>query len=297
VLRSIDKLDRIGLDGVRDLLGKGREDESGDYAIGVGLDEGQIEQVLAFVAAGTGSRADVLERLRELVGDEPEGVEGVEELATIDRLLTSMGLDSDRVAIDPTVVRGLDYYTGPVFEAVLTFETEDDGERRSFGSVAGGGRYDDLVKRFTGQEVPACGASIGVDRLLVALRALGRIESGGAEGPVVVTVMDRDRLADYQSMVADLRRADIAAELYLGSKSIGAQLKYADRRHSPLAVIAGSDEFGAGTVVVKNLLYGKEVSLEISDRDEWLNAADVQHTVARSELVGSVRDLLDQRRR
>jgi histidyl-tRNA synthetase len=297
VLRSIDKLDRIGLEGVRDLLGKGRRDESGDYTVGVGLDDGQIERILAFVSAGGGPRDEVLDRLRLLVGDQQEGRAGLDELETIDRLLSSMGLGSDRVAIDPTVVRGLDYYTGPVFEAVLTFETEADGERRSFGSVAGGGRYDDLVKRFTGQEVPACGASIGVDRLLAALRALGQIGSAGADGPVVVTVMDADRLADYQAMVSDLRRAEITAELYLGSKAIGAQLKYADRRRSPLAVIAGSEEFGAGTVVVKNLLYGKEVSREIADRADWLNAADVQHTVARGELVSAVSELLRQQRR
>jgi histidyl-tRNA synthetase len=292
VLRSIDKLDRVGLGGVSDLLGKGREDESGDFTPGVGLDDEQIEQVLGFVSAGVGPRGDVLEQLRALVGDEPEGQAGIAELETIDQLLTSMGIGADRVAFDPTVVRGLDYYTGPVFEAVLTFETGD--EQRSFGSVAGGGRYDDLVKRFTGQEVPACGASIGVDRLLAALRELDRVESAGASGPVVVTVMDKDRLADYQAMVADLRRAGIAAELYLGSKSIGAQLKYADRRSSPLAVIAGSDEFDQGTVTVKKLLYGKEVSLSISDRADWLNAADVQHTVPRTDLVMAVSDLLRQ---
>jgi histidyl-tRNA synthetase len=292
VLRSIDKLDRVGLDGVRLLLGEGRRDDSGDFTPGVGLGPDQIEQVLGFVDAGGGSRPDVISRLTELVGDRPEGEEGITGLETIDRLLEAAGIGADRVVIDPTVVRGLDYYTGPVFEAVLTFETDADGEKRSFGSVAGGGRYDDLVKRFTGQETPACGASIGVDRLLAALRALGRIDNGAATGPVVVTVMDREHLPDYQAMVADLRRADIPAELYLGNKNLGVQLKYADRRGAPLAVIAGSDEFGAGTVVVKNLLHGKEVSRGITDREEWLNAEDVQHTVPRSDLVRSVTDLL-----
>ncbi|MGF1597217.1 MAG: histidine--tRNA ligase [Acidimicrobiales bacterium] len=291
VLRSIDKLDRVGIDGVRLLLGPGRTDESGDVTPGVGLDDAQIERVIGFVSAGGGTRAEVLDRLRTLVGDEPEGLEGIDELATIDGLLTAMGLDADRVEIDPTVVRGLDYYTGPVFEAVLKIGGDD---QPTFGSVAGGGRYDDLVERFTGQEVAACGASIGVDRLLTALRALGKLDPGATGGPIVVTVMDRERLNDYQAMVAELRRADVAAELFLGNKNLGHQLRYADRRRSPVAVIAGSDEFGAGTVVLKDLLYGKEVSQGIEDRDEWLNAADVQHTVPRHDLVAAVRRLLDR---
>ena len=151
-----------------------------------------------------------------------------------------MDLEADRVEIDPTVVRGLDYYTGPVFEAVLTFEADVDGERRSFGSVAGGGRYDDLVKRFTGQEVAACGASIGVDRLLTALRSLGQLDETGTRGPVVVTVMDKGRLADYQAMVSELRRADIAAELFVGNKNIGTPAQV--RRPSRLT--AGRDRRG-----------------------------------------------------
>jgi histidyl-tRNA synthetase len=286
VLRTIDKYDRVGLDGVRLLLGPGRRDESGDFSPGVGLDDVQIEQVVGFVTAGGGTRDEVLERLRSLVGDQAEGQAGVEELAAIDRLLTAMGIDSDTAIIDPTVVRGLDYYTGPVFEAVLTTGT--------FGSVAGGGRYDDLVRRFTGQDVPACGASIGVDRLLAALRHQGKLSADGAPGPVVVTVMDRQELVRYQTMVSELRAAGLAAELYLGNKGIGDQLKYADRRRSPLAVIAGSNEFNDGTVVVKNLLYGKEVSRGITDRQEWLDAADVQHTIPRQRLVAAVFDLLTQ---
>ncbi len=294
VLRSVDKLDRVGLDGVRELLGKGRMDDSGDFTDGVGLADDQIDRIVGFVAAGDGaaSRTEVLARLSDLVGDDVEGREGVDELTRIDELLTASGLDGDRVEIDPTVVRGLDYYTGPVFEAVLTIDDGTDGAP-SFGSVAGGGRYDDLVKRFTGQEVPACGASIGVDRLLAALRALGRLDADRAPGPVIVTVMDTDRLADYQAMATELRRAGIAAELFMGKKNLGNQLKYADRRGSAVAVIAGSDEFDADTVVIKNLRYGKEVSQGIEDRDEWLEAADVQTTVPRAELITAVSTILD----
>jgi len=286
VLRSMDKYDRVGLDGVRLLLGPGRKDESGDFTAGVGLGDAQIDLVVGFVTAGAGaaSRGEVLDRLRSLVGEAPEGKDGVDELDTVDRLLTAMGIGSEVVTIDPTVVRGLDYYTGPVFEAVLT--------QGSFGSVAAGGRYDDLVRRFTGQDVPACGASIGVDRLLAALRHQGKLAGSVAAGPVVVTVMDRQELVRYQAMVAELRAAGVAAELYLGNKGIGDQLKYADRRRSPLAVIAGSNEFDAGTVVVKNLLYGKEVSQGISDRAEWLAAADVQQTIPIGDLVSYVQRLL-----
>lgn len=286
VLRSVDKYDRVGIDGVRLLLGPGRKDDSGDFTAGVGLNDAQIDLVVGFVTAGAGatSRGEVLDRLRSLVGEAPEGKAGVDELDTVDQLLTAMGIGSDVVAIDPTVVRGLDYYTGPVFEAVLT--------QGSFGSVAGGGRYDDLVRRFTGQDVPACGASIGVDRLLAALRNQGKLAGSSAAGPVVVTVMDRQELPRYQAMVASLRAAGVAAELYLGNKGIGDQLKYADRRRSPLAVIAGSNEFGEGTVVVKNLLYGKEVSQGITDRAEWLAAADVQRTIPAAELVPYITGLL-----
>lgn len=294
VLRAVDKLDRLGVNGVRDLLGAGREDRSGDFTRGAGLDDGQVEVVLAFVQAGQGSRGDVLGRLADLVGDDPVGREGVDELAEIGELLDAMALGADQVAFDPSVVRGLAYYTGPVFEAELTFETLDEkGRKRAFGSVAGGGRYDDLVERFTGEAVPACGASLGVDRLLAALAAID-LGQGSSQGPVVVTVMDREHLNDYQAMVTELRSAGIAAELYLGERSFKAQLKYADRRRSVAAVIAGSDEFAAGEVVVKDLGLGARLSKEITDRDQWRNAQPAQRSVARADLVATVKEIVEQ---
>ncbi|TMV49179.1 histidine--tRNA ligase, partial [Thioclava sp. BHET1] len=209
-------------------------------------------------------------RLRELAGASKTGLEGVQELETIAELLDAQGYGADRIDIDPSVVRGLGYYTGPVFEAELTFEILDEkGRKRSFGSVSGGGRYDDLVKRFTGQAVPATGVSIGVDRLLAALRAKGRIGQDSARGPVVVTVMDRDRMADYMAMVADLRTAGIRAELYLGNpKNFGNQLKYADKRNSPVAVIQGGDEAERGVVQIKDLILGARIAAEASV-EEW----------------------------
>ena len=189
------------------------------------------------------------------------------------------------------MVRGLGYYTGPVFEAELTFEILDEkGRKRQFGSVAGGGRYDDLVKRFTGQSVPATGVSIGVDRLLAALRAKGRT-SADTTGPVVVTVMDRDRMADYMAMVNDLRRAGIRAEVYLGNpKNFGNQLKYADKRAAPVAVIQGGNEAANGTVILKDLILGAKLAEEAT-LEEW-KARPAQVEVPRDQLVAAVREMI-----
>lgn len=292
VLRTIDKFDKVGEAGVRELLGKGRLDDSGAYIDGVGLSEAQAEPVIAFLTSKGSDNATTLINLRAAVGDSGTGVAGVDELEQIATLLAAQGYGPDRIVIDPSVVRGLGYYTGPVFEAELTFEILDEkGRKRQFGSVAGGGRYDDLVKRFTGQEVPATGISIGVDRLLAALHAKGRI-STVEQGPVVVTVMDRERMADYQAMVAELRGAGIRAEVYLGNpKNFGNQLKYADRRNSPVAVIAGGDEFAAGKVQIKDLILGAKIA-ENATLEEWKDRPS-QYEVPRAELVARVRAILD----
>lgn len=295
VLRAIDKLDRLGVDGVRALLGAGRKDESGDFTKGAGLGDAQADVVMGFMDAKRGTGAETVARLRELVGASVIGGEGVAELETIAELLAAQGYGPDRIEIDPSVVRGLGYYTGPVYEAELTFEIHDEkGRKRQFGSVAGGGRYDDLVKRFTGQAVPATGVSIGVDRLLAALRAK-KLERGEAEtvaaGPVVVTVMDRDRMADYMAMVGDLRRAGIRAEMYLGNpKNFGNQLKYADKRGSPIAVIQGGDEAAKGVVVLKDLILGAKIA-ENATLEEWKDRpAQVEVPVA--DLVAAVQKML-----
>ncbi len=213
----------------------------------------------------------------------------------ITALLDAQGYGPDRIVIDPSVVRGLGYYTGPVFEAELTFEiTDEKGRPRNFGSVAGGGRYDDLVKRFTGQEVPATGISIGVDRLLAALHAKGRMQQTEA-GPVVVTVMEKARMADYQAMVAELRQAGIRAEVYLGNpKNFGNQLKYADKRGSPVAVIAGGDEFDKGVVQIKDLILGAKIA-ESATLEEWKDRPS-QYEVPRDQMVAKVREILDAHR-
>ena len=292
VLRAIDKLDRLGVEGVRALLGEGRKDESGDFTKGAGLGADQAEIVMGFMAAKRDTGAETVARLRALVGASTLGIEGVDELETIAALLAAQGYGPDRIVIDPSVVRGLGYYTGPVFEAELTFEILDEkGRKRQFGSVAGGGRYDDLVKRFTGQSVPATGVSIGVDRLLAALRAKGRA-GGETAGPVVVTVMDRDRMADYMAMAAELRRAGIRAEVYLGNpKNFGNQLKYADKRASPVAVIQGSSEAEKGTVILKDLVLGARIAAGAS-LEEW-KQRPAQREIPRAGLVAAVRQMLD----
>jgi histidyl-tRNA synthetase len=291
VLRAIDKIDRLGDEGVRALLGAGRKDESGDFTKGAGLSAEQAEVVMGFVSAKRDTGAATVARLRELVGASVIGAEGVDELEQIADLLDRQGYGADRIVLDPGVVRGLGYYTGPVYEAELTFEIlNEKGRKRQYGSVAGGGRYDDLVKRFTGQSVPATGVSIGVDRLLAALRAKGRT-SGAAPGPVVVTVMDRDRMADYMAMVADLRNAGIRAEVYLGNpKNFGNQLKYADKRASPVAVIQGGNEADKGTVILKDLILGAQIAQNATLK-EWKDRP-AQVEVPRADLVAAVRKML-----
>ncbi|CUI00015.1 histidine--tRNA ligase [Leisingera aquaemixtae] len=292
VLRTIDKFDKVGEAGVRELLTKGRLDASGAFIDGVGLSDDQAAPVLAFLTSKAAEAAGTIANLRAAVGDSKIGQEGIAELEQIGELLAAGGYGKDRIEIDPSVVRGLGYYTGPVFEAELTFEILDEkGRKRQFGSVSGGGRYDGLVKRFTGQEVPAVGVSVGVDRLLAALHAKGRL-SAEATGPVVVTVMDRDRMADYQAMVAELRNAGIRAEVYLGNpKNFGNQLKYADKRNSPVAVIEGGDEKANGVVQIKDLILGAKIA-ESATLEEWKERPS-QFEVPRSELVAKVREILD----
>ena len=302
VLRAIDKLDRLGAGGVRALLGAGRTDESGDFTKGAGLDHGAIAMILAFAQPDVPRSGFVMENqsgetldlsLREIVQHSQIGSEGLDELDAIIELVKAQGYDETRIRVDTSVVRGLGYYTGPVYEAELTFEILDEkGRKRQFGSVAGGGRYDDLVKRFTGQSVPATGVSIGVDRLLAALAAKGRGTADTA-GPVVVTVMDRDRMADYMAMVGDLRKAGIRAEVYLGNpKQFGNQLKYADKRQSPIAIIQGGDEAAKGTVILKDLILGAKIA-QNATLEEWKDRpAQVEVPVA--DLVAAVQKMLAQ---
>jgi histidyl-tRNA synthetase len=311
VLRAIDKLDRLGNEGVKLLLGEGRKDESGDFTKGAGLNFGQIEslsqyinwQSIAYVQDEQGEtemRRDlfspnkgVVETLGSVFGQDKITSEGLAELSAISELVDSSGYQ-DRIRIDPSVVRGLEYYTGPVYEVELTLETKDEkGRPVRFGSVGGGGRYDGLVSRFRGEPVPATGFSIGVSRLQAALTMLGKLDTKPEFGPVVVTIFGGE-IAGYQKMVATLRSAGIRAELYLGNPkhSLGQQMKYADRRHSPCAIIQGSDERANGKVQIKDLIVGAGLT-DISDREEYLKKqAEAQIEVDEARLVDEVRKVL-----
>lgn len=279
VLRAIDKLDKFGPEGVRLLLGKGRLDESGDFTKGAELDEAGIAMVLNYIETGE-------------VADN----EGVAELAQIRALVAAAGYDDGRVKIDPSVVRGLEYYTGPVYEAELLFEVPNDkGEIVRFGSVAGGGRYDGLVSRFRGEAVPATGFSIGVSRLTAALKNLGKLENTQVIAPVVVLVMDKDTdsLARYQKMVATLRQAGIRAEMYLGGSGMKAQMKYADRRGAPCVIIQGGNERENNEVQIKDLALGAELSQQIENNTTWRESRPAQFTASEDQLIEAVRGVLE----
>jgi histidyl-tRNA synthetase len=318
-LRAFDKYDRLGIRGVQELLADGRRDESGDFTKGAGLSvlaNNFVTSSIVFVGAGYTPEklipVDVLKTAEEQPAkpfdfDEyrrdrrsklgkdrlPDLMEiGLGELYEMQKCVASSSYD-DRVKIDKAVVRGLEYYTGPVFEVELTFSTDGQDGSPRFGSVGGGGRYDGLVSRFRGEPVPATGFSIGVSRLAAALHYLGKLDSKPAPGPVVVTVFDRERIADYQRMVKLLRDAGIRAELYLGSSGFNAQMKYADRRNAPCVVIQGSDEKAKGEVTIKDLIVGAELAKLEKGREQYLQKqAEAQFAVAEDRLVEAVRKVL-----
>ncbi len=294
VLRAVDKLDKFSIAEVEKLLGPGRwdggEEGKGDFTKGAGLSATDAHAIAT--CFGDPGKADDA-AFRYLF--ESETVQKARaELTEISNLISASGYGPDRIRIDPSVVRGLEYYTGPVYEVELTLETKDEkGRPVRFGSVGGGGRYDGLVSRFRGEPVPATGFSIGVSRLQAALTMLGKLDTKAEFGPVVVTVFDRDRIADYQKMVAELRNADIRAELYLGNpKNMGNQLKYADRRNSPCVIIQGSDEKANDKIQIKDLILGAGLT-EIKDREEYLKKqTEAQYEVDQSRLVEAVREVL-----
>jgi histidyl-tRNA synthetase len=307
VLRAIDKLDKFPADEVRKLLGSGRwdggEDAKGDFTKGAELSAADADVVLA-VTQKRDDWKDAVAAADKYLANSETGKAGVSELDEIAKLVTASGYGDDRIRIDPSVVRGLEYYTGPVYEVELTLETKDEkGRPVRFGSVGGGGRYDGLVSRFRGEPVPATGFSIGVSRLQAALTMLGKIDTTPEFGPVVVTVFDRDRVADYQKMVAQLRNAlvdpakpdgpRIRAELYLGNpKNMGNQLKYADRRNSPCVIIQGSDEKARGEVQIKDLIEGARAAAAIASNQEWRETRPAQFSCAETDIVAKVREVL-----
>ncbi|MEW6767332.1 MAG: histidine--tRNA ligase [Pseudomonadota bacterium] len=325
VLRAIDKLDRLGVEGVKQLLGEGRKDESGDFTKGAGLNSRAIDSLLTMFEIGdmasdalaahpalqideikqkysSNSAEDakaegIFRGIYELIQKSALGLEGLSELRSIWSFVQSSAYGDGRIRIDPSVVRGLEYYTGPVYEVELLLDTKDEkGRPVRFGSVGGGGRYDGLVSRFRGEPVPATGFSIGVSRLQAALTMLGKIDTKPEFGPVVVLVMDRNEIATYQKHVATLRNVGIRAELYLGNpkNNLGVQFKYADRRNSPCAIIQGGDERAKGIVQIKDLILGAQVGGDAKDREAFLQKqqGEAQIAVPEGKLVEEVRKIL-----
>ena len=338
VLRAIDKLDKLGVAGVTQLLGPGRWDGGkegeGDFTKGAALSDAQIDKFEFLFACFEGrtvavagetpekpiyrapTEEDVRKASAEATGHyslalgviqsafhkfggdasaTESGLDGYKELYEIAALLNAAGY-TGRVKIDPSVVRGLEYYTGPVYEAELLAEIpNEEGKIVRFGSVGGGGRYDGLVSRFRGEPVPATGFSIGVSRLTAALKALGKLDTSDVIAPVVVLVMDKDTesLGRYQKMVSELRKSGIRAEMYLGGAGMKAQIKYADRRGSPAVVIQGGNERAEGVVQIKDLIEGARQAAAIADHAEYKEARPGQVTVPEADLVAEVRKILD----
>ncbi len=292
VMRAIDKLDRLGVEGVRALLGDGRKDESGDFTKGVGLASIQMDTITKLIGE-PGKKYDstrFLSHLDYIFEQSDIAKSGAADIGEIINLVRTCGYGDNQIIADPTCVRGLEYYTGPVYEVELTFPvTNEKGEEVVFGSVGGGGRYDGLIKRFTGQPVPSTGFSIGVSRLMTALKNLGKLDTSDALAPVLVTVMDGREMGAYQKMVQDLRNAGIRAEMYQGNwKKFGNQLKYADRRGCPIAIIQGGDERAEGVVQIKDMIEGRKQAEAIESNAEWRETRPGQYSVKTDDLVAEV---------
>jgi histidyl-tRNA synthetase len=296
ILRIIDKLEKVGWDAVRLELGKGRTDSSGAEVPGLELPNEVVDKIVAFLkaAAGEHSRRAVLEILQKAAGGHPLALEGVEELRKMDTLWTTLGFGEERIVFDPTLMRGMAYYTGPVFEveSLLTYKDEK-GKERKVGSICGGGRYDGLVEKLLGMKVPATGASIGVDRL-AELLSFAKPQAVKAEGPVLIAYFDDELQPEYYRIAAELRQAGIDAEVYCGYfkgfKKMKKQMAYADAKNCPAVVLLGGDEAAKGALTVKNLTLGKELSDSIEDKQTWIEK--VQREIPRGELVSYMREML-----
>jgi histidyl-tRNA synthetase len=286
VFRVIDKLEKQGKDAVLMELGPGRTDKSGDKIPGLNLSDRQIGLLSDFLNIAMSKSGDKLAEIEKLLGNIEISRQGIDELRAVQEYLKRMIPEAKKTMIDITIVRGLGYYTGPVYETTLL-------ELPEYGSVYSGGRYDNLIERFSNKSVPATGSSFGVDRMLAALIELKAIELKRATSEVLVTAMDKERINDYIEIINEIRRAGINAELFLGeTKNLNKQLKYGDRVGIPIAVIAGSDEFENGTITVKDLRAGADVAKGLSDREEWLKAENIQMTIKRTELISYLKKLL-----
>ena len=285
-LRAIDKLDRVGAEGVQYLLGKGRKDKSGDFTKGAELEESQIKEIINFLNIKNLSDKN-FERIREIAADNKSMNDGIKELELMEKYFSLFNFTN--YIFDPTVVRGLEYYTGPIFEANLTFGVKNNkGQEIEFGSVGGGGRYDDLVKRFNNQDCPSTGISVGLDRLIYAILQKNKIKAE-KKNPVLICVFDEKYMDFYIKILNMLRSENISAEIYSGSSNIKSQFKYADKRGCDFVILCGDDEVSKNVVTIKNLNVGKQMSENIKDRSEWKQSTDAQKTVAFDQLLNEIK--------
>ena len=285
-LRAIDKLDRVGAEGVQYLLGKGRKDKSGDFTKGAELEESQIKEIINFLNIKNLSDKN-FERIREIAADNKSMNDGIKELELMEKYFSLFNFTN--YIFDPTVVRGLEYYTGPIFEANLTFGVKNNkGQEIEFGSVGGGGRYDDLVKRFNNQDCPSTGISVGLDRLIYAILQKNKIKAE-KKNPVLICVFDEKYMDFYIKILNVLRSKNISAEIYSGSSNIKSQFKYADKRGCDFVILCGDDEVSKNVVTIKNLNVGKQMSENIKDRSEWKQSSEAQKTVAFDQLLNEIK--------
>ena len=285
-LRAIDKLDRVGVEGVQYLLGKGRKDKSGDFTKGAELEESQIKEIIKFLNIKNLSDKN-FERIREIAADNESMNDGIKELELMEKYFLLFNFTN--YIFDPTVVRGLEYYTGPIFEANLTFGVKNNkGQEIEFGSVGGGGRYDDLVKRFNNQDCPSTGISVGLDRLIYAILQKNKIKAE-KKNPVLICVFDEKYMDFYIKILNVLRSKNISAEIYSGSSNIKSQFKYADKRGCDFVILCGDDEVSKNVVTIKNLNVGKQMSANIKDRSEWKQSSEAQKTVAFDQLLNEIK--------
>ncbi len=287
ILRAIDKLDRLGADAVRLLLGKGRKDESGDVTKGADLEEESINIIMRFlqIPIENNTRQETIEAFKKIIGDSPTGQKGIDNLKAIDKILTETGGYTKEIIFDPSIVRGLGYYTGIVFE----LELKDSNIK--VGSIGGGGRYDDLVKRFKGVEVPAVGFSVGVSRLAVALEQAKYFPETDDLLHIMVAIMDKEQIPELAKLAQKLRHEGFKAELYMGESGLKAQLRYADKSDISLVLIEGEDERKNGDITIKSLNRGKVLSDSITDNEEWRRSEHAQKTVKKDEIVKELKAL------
>jgi len=242
ILRALDKIDRLGWKEVKKLLGKGRKDNSGDVTKGADLDENKIEILEKRIKDVQPNSDDVLE---------------------IIKIFNAYNFDNYKY--DPTVIRGLEYYTGPIFEVNLNFEIKNSKDQViQFGSIGGGGRYDNLVNNFGNLDCPATGISIGIDRLVYALMQKKEFNIKSNK-PVIICVFDKEKIRDYINILKKLREKNISSEIYPGEGNLKKQMQYANKTNSPAVILYGDDEIKLGKPILRDLKSGKEISTEIDN--------------------------------